>query len=158
LSEVRENIAYLTQLKSDGRIDRTWAESLIFDQRALNDSLVDEAKLAAGLTSGEQVIRIESGLPALPGTDVIMPPIGGAAPLDPTDATPGPLSAPTPVVPHTTLERIESVLLAWSQHRKGPIEIDPVTWDQMPSIPRDTLQALFDKYGVGLPDLPEAQT
>jgi hypothetical protein len=74
LAEVRENIAYLSQLKSDGRIDRTWAESLIFDQRALNDSLVDEAKLlAAGEANMEHVIRIEGGLPSLPGTEIIMP-------------------------------------------------------------------------------------
>jgi hypothetical protein len=74
LPEVRENIAYLTALKAQGRIDRAWAESLIFDQRALHDSLVDEAKLgAADAANGDQVIRIEGGLPALPGTDIIMP-------------------------------------------------------------------------------------
>jgi hypothetical protein len=103
LAEVRENIAYLTQLKSDGRIDRTWAESLIFDQRALNDSLVDEAKLlAAGEANADHVIRIEGGLPELPGTSIIMPDVTLAlehqAAQTPTDA----LAAPDNALPPET--------------------------------------------------------
>jgi hypothetical protein len=154
LAEVRENIAYISQLKSDGRIDRTWAESLIFDQRALNDSLVDEAKLlAAGEANADHVIRIEGGLPTLPGTEIIMPVLGSAS-LDPTDASPGPLSAPTPVVPVTTLQRVESALHEWSESgRKGNVEIDAHTWDQLPSVPPDALQALFDRYGVACPEV-----
>jgi hypothetical protein len=36
LAEARENIAYISELKAAGQIDRAWAESLIFDQRALH--------------------------------------------------------------------------------------------------------------------------
>jgi hypothetical protein len=159
LSEVRENIAYLSQLKSDGRIDRTWAESLIFDQRALNDSLVDEAELLAGVGTGDQIIRIEGGLPALPGSDIIMPELVSApdpaqdpGPLDPTKDSLSPLSPVTPVVAITTLQQIESALLAWSEGgRKGNVEIDGPTWDAMATVPRDALEALFDRYGVALP-------
>jgi hypothetical protein len=101
LAEVRENIAYLSQLKSGGRIDRMWAESLIFDQRALNDSLVDEAKLlAAGEANADQVIRIEGGLPELPGTSIIMPDLSPALEhgVAPTDA----LAAPEDALPPDT--------------------------------------------------------
>jgi hypothetical protein len=36
--------------------------------------LVDEAKLlTAGEGNGDQVVRIEGGLPELPGTNIIMP-------------------------------------------------------------------------------------
>jgi hypothetical protein len=101
LAEVRENIAYISQLKSDGRIDRTWAESLIFDQRALNDSLVDEAKLlAAGEANADRVIRIEGGLPSLPGTEIIMPNLTPALENEvssPTDALAAPEHALPPV-------------------------------------------------------------
>jgi hypothetical protein len=97
LSEVRENIAYLTQLKASGLIDRTWAESLIIDQRALNDSLVDEAKLlAADAANGDQVIRIEGGMPPLPGTSIIMPDLSHEPEiLPPANA----LAAPEDAVP-----------------------------------------------------------
>jgi hypothetical protein len=100
LAEARENIAYLTALKAQGQIDRTWAESLIFDQRALHDSLVDEAKLiAADSANGDQVIRIEGGLPKLPGTGIIMPDLTHEPevlpPLQPSAAA-GPLVPPQP--------------------------------------------------------------
>jgi hypothetical protein len=101
LAEARENIAYLSELKAAGQIDRTWAESLITDQRALNDSLVDEAKLlAADAANADQVIRIEGGLPPLPGTDIIMPDLATKLevlpPLQPCAASPGPPAAPRP--------------------------------------------------------------
>jgi hypothetical protein len=99
LSEVRENIAYLSQLKASGQIDRIWAESLISDQRALNNSLVDEAKLlAADAANQDHVIRIEGGLPNLPGTNVIMPtfePMGKLGPETPP-AEPDVLAAESP--------------------------------------------------------------
>jgi hypothetical protein len=97
LLQVRENIAYLTQLKMEGRLDRVWAESLIDDQRALNNSLVDEAKLiAANQVNADHVIRIEGGLPQLPGTDIIMPDLPPAldmieAALQPVSSTVGSL-------------------------------------------------------------------
>jgi hypothetical protein len=161
LVEVRENIAYLSQLKSDGRIDRTWAESLIFDQRALNDSLVDEAELLAGVGTGDQIIRIEGGLPALPGSDIIMPvlaadPASGPGPLAPTKDYLSPLDPAAPVVAITKLQQIESALFAWAEGgRKGDVEIDGKIWDAMATVPRDALQALFDRYGVACPEVPE---
>jgi hypothetical protein len=164
-AEARENIAYISELKSQGQIDRTWAESLISDQRALHDSLVDEAKLAAGVTNGDQIIRIEGGLPALAGTDIIMPvlttsrdPAQGPGPLDPTKDSLSPLEPTVPVVPDTVLQRVEAALLAWSEGgRKGDVEIDGPTWDAMASVPRDALQALFDRYGVACPEVPEGE-
>ena len=101
LAEARDNIAYLSELKAQGQIDRAWAESLIFDQRALHDSLVDEAKLiAADTANGDQVIRIEGGLPPLPGCEIIMPALAAKPevlpPLQPSAASPGPLAAPQP--------------------------------------------------------------
>jgi hypothetical protein len=161
-AEARENIAYISELKASGQIDRTWAESLIFDQRALLDSLVDEAKLATGVTTGDQIIRIEGGLPALPGSDIIMPVLASTSadapgPLDPTKDSLSPLDPTTPVVPATLLQRVEAALLGWSEGgRKGDVEIDGPTWDAMASIPRDALQALFDRYGVACPDTGEA--
>jgi hypothetical protein len=78
VAQVRANIDYLTQLKSTGKIDLEWADSFIADQRILHDSLVDEAKLlAANGDTGDLTIRIEGGLPTLPGTDITMPLING---------------------------------------------------------------------------------
>jgi hypothetical protein len=88
--QARENIAYLAELKAEGQIDLVSAESMISDQRAIHDSLVDEAKLLGD--TGDGIIRIEGGMPPLPGTDIIMP-----SPLGPAiehDASTG--SAPSP--------------------------------------------------------------
>jgi hypothetical protein len=79
LLEARENIAYISDLKAQGQIDRAWAESLVHDQRALHDSLVDEANLiAADASTAPPVIRIEGGMPELPGS-IIMPTQGPSA-------------------------------------------------------------------------------
>jgi hypothetical protein len=159
IQEALENIAHIVALKASGQLDRTWAESLVLDQRAILSGLVDEAKLLAGdLSPGDRIIRIEGGLPALPGTNVIMPDLskGPMTELTGQSTLDAPLTAPVPVVPQTVLEKLESALLAWSQIPKppayrGPVEIDPETWDQMDSIPKDQLQALFDKYDVANP-------
>jgi hypothetical protein len=143
----------------------TGATILIADQRAILGALVDEAKLAAGVTNGEQMIRIEGGLPALPGSDIIMPvlasapdPANGPGPLDPTKDSLSPLEPAVPVVPDTVLQRVEAALMGWSEGgRKGDVEIDTPTWDAMASIPRDVLQALFDRYGVTCPEVPEGE-
>jgi hypothetical protein len=100
LAEARENIAYLSELKAAGQIDRAWAESLIFDQRALHDSLVDEAKLiAADTANGNQIIRIEGGLPSLPGTSIIMPERPEPEILPPEILPPEALAAPEDQAP-----------------------------------------------------------
>jgi hypothetical protein len=155
IDEAVNNIAYLSQLKSTGQIDRDWGDNLIADQRAMLGALVDEAKLAAGVGTGDQIIRIEGGLPPLSGTEIIMPVLprdSVTGPLAPTKDSFSPLEPLTPVVPATTLQRIESALLAWSEGgRKGNVEIDGPTWDDMATVPRDALQALFDRYGVACP-------
>jgi hypothetical protein len=74
IRQAYENIAILTEYKATGKIDIATADSLIADQRVILNALIDEAKLlAAGQGQDEQVIRIEGGLPLLPGTNVIMP-------------------------------------------------------------------------------------
>lgn len=72
------NIAYISELKAQGQIDKDWGDSLINDNRVILNGLIDEAKLIAqGDTTREQSIRIEGGLPALPGTNIVMPKING---------------------------------------------------------------------------------
>ena len=70
-----DNITLLSEMKATGKLDVVSADSLISDQRVVLNAMVDEAKLlaATGDPSREQVIRIEGGLPSLPGSDVIMP-------------------------------------------------------------------------------------
>jgi hypothetical protein len=106
-AQARDNIAYLTELKATGQIDQAWGDNLIADQYKILSALVDEAKIAIqGGEQGEQVIRIEGGLPVMPGLEeLIMPKINGhqhdelpaiehglQAPSDsvPTDKEPGP--------------------------------------------------------------------
>jgi hypothetical protein len=102
ISEARDNIAYLSELKATGQIDQAWGDNLIGDQYKILSALVDEAKIAIqGGEQGEQVIRIEGGLPTMPGLEeLIMPQINGhhslelqaieAKPNDTTDQEPGP--------------------------------------------------------------------
>jgi hypothetical protein len=117
-------------------------------------------RLNADAANGDQIIRIEGGLPALPGSDIIMPELArdlAPGPLTPTKDSLSPLEPAAPVVAITVLQRVEAALLGWSESgRKGDVEIDGPTWDAMASIPRDALQALFDRYGVACPDTGEA--
>jgi hypothetical protein len=75
IAEAYDNILYLSDLKAKGEIDIESADSLISDQRVVLNAMVDEAKLlaASGDPSRDQRIVIEGGMPALPGTEVIMP-------------------------------------------------------------------------------------
>jgi hypothetical protein len=75
----RENIAHLSDLKAQGRIDLVAGDNLIADQYKILSALVDEAKIAIqGGEQGDQVIRIEGGLPTMPGLEsLIMPQING---------------------------------------------------------------------------------
>jgi hypothetical protein len=69
-----ENIALLTDYKATGKIDVATANSLIEDQKVILYALIDEAKLLAQTGIGpEPLIRIEGGLPRLPGTFITMP-------------------------------------------------------------------------------------
>ena len=72
IAQARENIAYISDLKAQGRLDIDTADSLIADNKAAAGILIEEAKLAAqGQGTGEQVIRIEGGMSQLPGTAII---------------------------------------------------------------------------------------
>jgi hypothetical protein len=74
ITQSNENILYLSNLKAQGQIDLLWGDNLIADQCRVRDGLIDDAKLAIqGHEQGDQIIRIEGGLPALPGTNVTMP-------------------------------------------------------------------------------------
>jgi hypothetical protein len=74
IQQATDNIAYLSELKAQGQLDLDFADSLITDNKAILAALVEEAKLLAAQGGPrEQTIRIEGGLPELPGTNVIMP-------------------------------------------------------------------------------------
>jgi hypothetical protein len=92
IAQARDNIIYLSNLKSTGQIDLLWGDNLIADQYKILSALVDEAKIAIqGGEQGDQVIRIEGGLPVMPGLEqLIMPQINGHqhAELAPPQAPP----------------------------------------------------------------------
>lgn len=72
IAQARENIVFISDLKAQGRIDLDTADGLIADQKAAAGIMIEEAKLAAqGQGTGDTTIRIEGGLPQLPGTNVI---------------------------------------------------------------------------------------
>jgi hypothetical protein len=94
ISQSNANILYLSNLKAQGRIDRDWGDNLIVDQCRVRDGLIDDAKLIqAGSDHADQTIRIEGGLPTLPGTNINMPVINGhtigaiLGPVTDSDAT-----------------------------------------------------------------------
>jgi len=80
----RDNIIYLSNLKAQGQIDQAWGDNLIADQYKILSALVDEAKIAIqGGEQGEQIIRIEGGMPTLPGCEnLIMPQLNGHKSLE----------------------------------------------------------------------------
>jgi hypothetical protein len=93
IDEAVNNVAYLSHLKSTGQIDRDWGDNLIQDQRVILNALVDEAKLlAANQANADHVIRIEGGLPDLPGTQIIMPS------MDPVLESAGAIAPPAPII------------------------------------------------------------
>jgi hypothetical protein len=75
IAQATENISRLSTMKAQGLIDFATADNLINDMKIILYALLDENKLIAstGDSNREQVIRIEGGLPLLPGTNVIMP-------------------------------------------------------------------------------------
>jgi hypothetical protein len=74
IRQAYENIALLTEYKSQGKIAIAKADSLINDQRIILDALIDEQKLLTAQGGPpQQIIKIEGGLPALLGTNIIMP-------------------------------------------------------------------------------------
>ena len=79
IKQAYENLALLTEYKSQAKLDLVTADSLISDQKVILYALIDEAKLLAAQGGApEQVIRIEGGMPRAPGHEgIIMPPING---------------------------------------------------------------------------------
>jgi len=69
-----ENITLLTVAKSSGEVSIEHADSLIADQKVILYAMLDQQKqIAAQGGPPEQTIRIEGGLPLLPGTNITMP-------------------------------------------------------------------------------------
>jgi hypothetical protein len=79
IREAYSNILQLSEMKAQGQLDVATADSLIADQRAVLNAMVDEAKLLAanGDPNQEQRIIIQGGLPSLPGTTITMPQLNG---------------------------------------------------------------------------------
>jgi hypothetical protein len=82
LEQANSNIALISEMKAQGRIDLDFANSLIADNRAIANNLIAEEELKIKIAnnrslSADTVIRLEGGLPPLPGTDIIMPVING---------------------------------------------------------------------------------
>ena len=91
IRQAYENISRLAEMKALGKLDLATADSLINDQRVILNALVDEAKLlAASGDTGTQVIRIEGGLPTLPGTNITMPQLNGHEALQAIEHEPQP--------------------------------------------------------------------
>jgi hypothetical protein len=94
IAEACNNIALLSEKKATGQLDVVTADSLIADQRIILNAMVDEAKLlSADASTLPQVIKIEGGLPPIPGCDVIMPQLNGThleltATRDPINGSP----------------------------------------------------------------------
>jgi len=75
IAEATDNIAYIDKLFTTGALDLVSYSSLKETQQKYINTMIDEAKLIAaqGGSTGDQVIRIEGGLPRLPGTSITMP-------------------------------------------------------------------------------------
>jgi hypothetical protein len=74
IDQAIKNIALLADMKAKGQLDVVKADSLIADQRYIADALLDEQKLLTAQGGPpQQIIKIEGGLPLLPGCAVIMP-------------------------------------------------------------------------------------
>jgi hypothetical protein len=84
LSDAQQFLAKITALVADGRLDIQTGLELSSLGKAWLDAQYQREELAiklfnAGSTEHEQTIRIEGGLPALPGTSITMPVLDGHA-------------------------------------------------------------------------------
>src|SRR6516165_2722774 len=100
LSDAEQFLAKVAALVAHGQLDFQAGQNLSALAKNWIDSQYAREELAikqynAGSTEHEQTIRIEGGLPALPGTNITMPQLNGHT----TDARA--LAAPTDVVPQT---------------------------------------------------------
>src|SRR6516165_1991463 len=99
IGQANRNIAYISNLKAQGLIDLDFANSLIADNTTVANNLIAEEELKFKLYPPEehdQVIKIEGGLPRIPGAEnLIMPQLNGHA----THGNGHALAAPTDAVP-----------------------------------------------------------
>jgi len=107
LSDAENFLARLPVLVARGELDFQSAQELAAMTKLWIDSQYFREELAikqinAGTTEHEQVIRVEGGLPPLPGTSIVMPVLDGnpasnghAALAAPTDAVPAIESTPS---------------------------------------------------------------
>ena len=97
IREAYENVLKLSEMKAQGQLDVTTADSLIADQKTVLNAMVDEAKLLAanGDPNQEQRIIIQGGLPSLPGTTITMPQLNGHH-LELEAAKADPINGPQP--------------------------------------------------------------
>jgi len=96
IEQANKNIAYISNLKAQGLIDLDFANSLIADNTTIANNLIAEEGLRFKISPPETrdtTIRVEGGLPALPGTTITMPVLNGHAVSEQL------LTAPTDVVP-----------------------------------------------------------
>jgi hypothetical protein len=116
IEQANKNIAYISNLKAQGLIDLDFANSLIADNTTIANNLIAEEELRYKISPPETrdtTIRVEGGLPSLPGTRIDMPLVNGhtadacalAAPVDVVPKefpTPGEAKAqgPHPLQPH----------------------------------------------------------
>jgi hypothetical protein len=82
VAQANSNIALISEMKAQGRIDLDFANSLIADNRVIADNIIAEEELKLKLANNrafadDTTIHITGGLPPLPGCDVIMPVING---------------------------------------------------------------------------------
>ena len=97
IEQANKNIAYISNLKAQGLIDLDFANSLIADNTTIANNLIAEEELRFKINPPETrdtTIRIEGGLPQLPGCEnLIMPVLNGSFVREQL------LTAPTDVVP-----------------------------------------------------------
>jgi hypothetical protein len=79
VTQARENLQFIAELKIEGRISEQQADSLFGEHGKILEALIEEAKfIVRGQDGRDQVIHIQGGLPPLPGTNVTMPVLNGA--------------------------------------------------------------------------------
>jgi hypothetical protein len=101
----KENISKLIAAYGKGEIDQTSYDRLIAGNVAMINALLGQDKLlvAQGGEPGETTIRIEGGLPSLPGTNITMPELNGHNGYQLLDHTPNE-SIPTNGSPQVAAE------------------------------------------------------
>jgi hypothetical protein len=100
LSDAEQFLAKVAALVAHGQLDFQAGQNLSALAKNWIDAQYAREELAikqfnAGSTEHEQTIRIEGGLPALPGTNITMPMLDGHA----TNGNGHALAAPEPAVP-----------------------------------------------------------